>query len=66
VTTIGPGDLYERLTASPAFLEFVRSRIEPYGLRLSFAELESVTVPAYAGTIRSRYARPDASPGPSR
>lgn len=63
VNAIGPSDLYERLTASPAFLEFVRARIEPYGLRLSFAELESVTVPAYAGTIRSRYARPAASAG---
>jgi uncharacterized protein YlxW (UPF0749 family) len=64
VNAIGPIDLYERLTASPAFLEFVRSRIEPYGLRLSFAELDSVTVPAYAGTIRSRYARPVPSATP--
>lgn len=62
VNTIGPDDLYERLTTSTSFVEFVRARIQPYGLRLSFAELESVTVPAYAGTIRSRYARPDTSP----
>lgn len=60
VNAIGPTDLYERLTGSASFVEFVRARIEPYGLRLSFAELDSVTVPAYAGTIRSRYARPAA------
>ena len=64
VNAIGPEDLYERLTGSASFVEFVRARIEPYGLRLSFAELKSVTVPAYAGTIRSRYARPDASAAP--
>lgn len=64
VNAIGPDDLYERLTGSASFVEFVRARIEPYGLRLSFAELESVTVPAYAGTIRSRYARPDTSAAP--
>lgn len=64
VSTIGADDLYERLTGSASFVEFVRSRIEPYGLRLSFSELDSVIVPAYAGTIRSRYARPDASAAP--
>ena len=64
VNAIGPEDLYERLTSSVAFVDFVRARVELYGLRLSFAELEGVTVPAYAGTIRSRYARPDASAAP--
>jgi uncharacterized protein YlxW (UPF0749 family) len=64
VNAIGPDDLYERLTSSASFIEFVRARIQPYGLRPSFAELESVTIPAYAGTIRSRYARPDASAAP--
>jgi uncharacterized protein YlxW (UPF0749 family) len=65
VTTIGAPDLYDRLSSSASFVEFVQKRIEPHGLRLSFAELESVTVPAYAGTIRSRYARPDVSPSPA-
>lgn len=64
INAIGPSDLYERLTGSAAFVAFVRARIEAHGLRLSFAELESVTVPAYAGTIRSRYARPDATATP--
>lgn len=66
VRAIGAEDLYERLTTSASFVEFVRSRIEPYGLRLSFSELDSVTVPAYAGTIRSRYAKPDPSAVPDR
>ncbi|MBI2776715.1 MAG: DUF881 domain-containing protein [Chloroflexi bacterium] len=61
VDAIGPTDLYERLSTSPSFVEFVRSRIEPYGLRLAFAEADSVTISAYAGSIRSRYARPDPS-----
>ena len=64
INAIGPDDLYERLTSAASFVEFVGSRIEPYGLRLSFAELDSVTVPAYAGTVRNRYARPDASAAP--
>jgi uncharacterized protein YlxW (UPF0749 family) len=64
VNAIGPVDLYDRLTGSVSFIDFVRTRIEPYRLRLSFAELEAVTVPAYAGTIRSRYARPDATGAP--
>lgn len=64
VNAIGPADLYERLTSAASFVGFVRNRIEPYGLRLSFAELDSVTVPAYAGTVRTRYARPDASASP--
>ncbi|MEO7663496.1 MAG: DUF881 domain-containing protein [Candidatus Limnocylindrales bacterium] len=64
LNAIGPDDLYERLSASPSFVEFVQTRIEPYGLRFSFAELPDVTVGAYAGTIRSRYARPDPSASP--
>lgn len=58
VSAIGPDDLYDRLTTSASFIELVEGRIQPYGLRLSFAELESVTVPAYAGAIRTRYAQP--------
>ena len=60
INAIGPDDLYERLTSAASFVEFVQDRIQPYALRLSFAELDSVTIPAYAGTIRSRYARHDA------
>lgn len=61
VSVIGPDDLYERMAGTVSFVEFIQARIDPFGLRLSFAELEAVMVPAYAGTIRSHYARPDAS-----
>lgn len=65
VSAIGPEDLYERLQGSAAFVEFVRNRVEPYELRLTFAELGDVTIPAYAGTIRSQYATPDPAGGGS-
>ncbi|MEX1168924.1 MAG: DUF881 domain-containing protein [Chloroflexota bacterium] len=62
VTAIGPDDLYDRLSRSPGFIDFVRARAEAYGIRLSFAEPESVDMPAFAGTVTLRYSRPLASP----
>jgi uncharacterized protein YlxW (UPF0749 family) len=62
VAAIGPGDLYDRLSRSTGFIDFVRSRAEAYGIRLSFAEPESVDMPAFAGTVTLRYSRPLASP----
>lgn len=62
VTAIGPGDLYDRLSRSAGFIDFVRSRAEAYGIRLSFAEPETVDMPAFAGTVTLRYSRPLASP----
>jgi len=64
VTAIGTEDLYERLAASPGFVDFVRARAETYGIRLSFAEPGTVDVPAFAGTVSLRYARPVESPAP--
>lgn len=58
VSAIGATDLYDRLLASAGFAQFVAARAGTFGLRLSFAEPETVSVPAYAGTIRLRYARP--------
>lgn len=57
VTAIGPADLYDRLRASVGFVSFVQGRIEPSGLVLSVAELDSVDLPAFAGTVSLRYAR---------
>lgn len=62
VTALGPTDIYERLSRSPGFIEFVQARAEGYGIRLSFAEPESVDMPAFAGTVTLRYSRPLASP----
>jgi hypothetical protein len=50
-------------------VDFIRARAESYGIRVSFAEPESVEMPAFAGTVTLRYARPQPSPtatvGPS-
>jgi uncharacterized protein YlxW (UPF0749 family) len=62
VTAIGPTDLYEALSRAPGFVDFVRARAEAYGIQLSFAEPESVDMPAFAGTVTLRYSRPLASP----
>jgi uncharacterized protein YlxW (UPF0749 family) len=65
VTALGPADLYDRLSRSPGFIDFVRARADAYGIRLSFAEPESVDMPAFAGTVTLRYSRPIASPAPA-
>jgi uncharacterized protein YlxW (UPF0749 family) len=66
VTAIGPPDLYPRLGASPGFVDFIRARAEGFGLRVSIAEPETVDMPAFAGTVTLRYARPEPSgPAPS-
>lgn len=58
ITALGPDDLYTRLSASPGFVDLVRARADAFGIRLSFAEPEQVDIPAFAGTITLRYARP--------
>ena len=65
VTALGPDDLYARLSASTGFVDFIRARAQGYGIRVQFAEPESVDVPAFAGTVTLRYARPVASPSVS-
>lgn len=65
VTALGPADLYDRLSRSAGFIDFVRSRAEAYGIRISFAEPETVDMPAFAGTVTLRYSRPLASPSPT-
>jgi len=62
VTALGPADLYNRLSGASGFIDFVRARGERFGIRLSFAEPESVDMPAFAGTVTLRYSRPLASP----
>ena len=61
ITAIGPSDLYDRLRASSAFVQFVQGRVEPAGLKLSVAELDKAELPAFAGTVALRYAQPAAS-----
>ena len=69
VAAIGAGDLYDVLAGSPGFVELIRERADRFGIRISFAQPESVVVPAYAGAATLRYARrpapsPTASPVP--
>jgi uncharacterized protein YlxW (UPF0749 family) len=64
VTAIGPADLYDRLHAAAGFVQFVQGRIEPAGLRLSVAQLDSVDIPAFAGTVNLRNAKPVESVNP--
>lgn len=67
ISAIGPPDLFDQVNGSVGFRDFVRGRVEAFGLQVGFAELKDVTIPAYAGTINLRYARPTApaaSPGP--
>jgi uncharacterized protein YlxW (UPF0749 family) len=65
ITALGPPDLYDRLSALPAFVDFVRARSEGYGIGVSLAEPASVDMPAFVGTVTLRYSRPIASPSPS-
>lgn len=64
ISAIGPPDLYDRLRGSIAFADFVQGRIERAGISLSVAELASVDLPAYAGTVNLRYAAPSPSGAP--
>jgi uncharacterized protein YlxW (UPF0749 family) len=68
ITALGPDDLYTTLSASPRFIDLVRARADRFGIRISFAEPEAVDLPAFAGTITLRYARPmpsSSAPGAS-
>lgn len=58
IKAIGPPDLYARLQASAAFVEFVQGRIQSTGIRLSVAEVPEVDLPAFAGGVTVQYAHP--------
>jgi uncharacterized protein YlxW (UPF0749 family) len=65
VTAIGPADLFDRLSESAGFADFLRARAETFGIGVQVAEPETVTVPAYAGNVSLRFSRPvqpEASP----
>ncbi len=64
VSAIGPPDLLDRLSASVVFKTFVSGRAQAFGIQVHYAELSEVDLPAYAGTITLRYARPDSSAQP--
>jgi uncharacterized protein YlxW (UPF0749 family) len=65
IRAIGPHDLYDRIRASGSFVAFVADRVEGAGIQLSVAQLDSVTVQAFAGTVNVRFGRPVPSGAPS-
>ena len=58
VSAIGSTDLYGTMTGAPSFVEFVRARAEAFGIQISFARPSDVALPAFAGSLNLRYARP--------
>ncbi|MCU0506246.1 MAG: DUF881 domain-containing protein, partial [Chloroflexi bacterium] len=62
VVAIGDAELYDRLTASAGFTEWVRERVQPYDLRVRYAEIPDAQVPAFAGAVQLRHTRPAPSP----
>ncbi len=58
IRAVGPPDLYDRLRSSVSFVDFVQGRVDRSGLSLSVAELPSVDLPAFAGTVNLRFGQP--------
>ena len=54
VTAIGPTDLFDRLSASTGFQEFVRTRRGSFGIGISWAAPATVDVPAFGGSVTLR------------
>jgi uncharacterized protein YlxW (UPF0749 family) len=65
VSAIGPDDMFDRLTRSAGFVDFIRARSETFGIGVSYAVPDAVDLPAYAGSVNLRYGRAAASPAPS-
>ena len=61
---IGPTDLFARLSATPGWEEFVRTRRGSFGIGISWAEPETVQVPAFAGSVTLTESRSVATPPP--
>jgi uncharacterized protein YlxW (UPF0749 family) len=64
VSAIGPEDMFDRITRSPSFVDFVRARAETFGIDIRYAVSDAVDLPAYAGSINLRYGRPQPSAEP--
>jgi uncharacterized protein YlxW (UPF0749 family) len=65
ISAMGSDDLYEKVVNSPGFADFVRARQDAYGIRIGFLEPEQVDIPAFAGTVTLRHARPAPSESPA-
>jgi len=65
IKAIGPPSMYDNLLRSTGFVDFVRGRSETFGIGVSYALLDEVDLPAYAGSVNLRYGRVESTPGPS-
>ncbi len=64
VSAIGPSDMFERLTRSQGFIDFIRARSESFGIGVGYAVQDAVDLPAYAGAVILRHGRVDPSQAP--
>jgi uncharacterized protein YlxW (UPF0749 family) len=64
IAAIGPTDLFARLSATPGWEEFVRTRRGSFGIGISWAEPQTVDVPAFAGSVTLTESRSVPSPTP--
>ena len=64
VAAIGPTDLFARLSATPGWEEFVRTRRGSFGIGISWAEPQVVDMPAFAGSVTLSESRSVPSPTP--
>lgn len=61
IAAIGPADLFERLSESAGWVDFLRARSESFGIEVAVAEPASVEVPAYVGGVNLRFSESGAS-----
>ena len=64
ISAIGPVDLFEQLSASAGFGDFIEIRRGRFGIEVEFAELDEVQIPQFAGNVALRESRVIASPAP--
>jgi uncharacterized protein YlxW (UPF0749 family) len=64
VAAIGPDDMFDKLTGSPGFIDFIRARSETFGIDVGYAEQDAVSLPAYAGLVNLRNGRVQPSVAP--
>ena len=62
ISAIGPADLFERLSASQGWADFLATRRGTFGIDVRFAEPQAVDIPEFAGSIRLQESRAVASP----
>ena len=59
IVAIGPDVMYDRLSVSAGWADFLAARSATYGIKVLLATPASVEVPAFAGTVTLRYAKPE-------